>query len=77
MRVRTFAFALLLFLSSSYYLLAAGSAFAQAASQNTSDALVEGAATLGIAHMIAVKDKNIPDGSIISTGTKGAVLSDQ
>lgn len=36
---------------------------------------VEGAATLGVAQMIGVKDKNVPDGSILSAGQDGATLS--
>lgn len=36
---------------------------------------VQGAATLGVAQMVQVKDKNIPDGSILSASSQGAVLS--
>lgn len=36
---------------------------------------VQGAATLGVANMVSVKDKNIPDGSILSASPKGAILS--
>src|SRR5258706_9905912 len=36
---------------------------------------VEGAATLGVAQMVAVKDPNVKDGSILSSTDKGAVLS--
>lgn len=31
--------------------------------------------TLGVAHMVEVKDKNIPDGSILSLSDKGPILS--
>src|SRR5260221_14134276 len=36
---------------------------------------VEGAATLGVATMVSVKDPNVKDGSILSSTDKGAVLS--
>ena len=36
---------------------------------------VEGAATLGVAQMVTVKDANIKDGSVLSSTDKGAVLS--
>ena len=35
----------------------------------------EAAATLGVARMIDVKDKNVKDGSVISSGAGGALLS--
>lgn len=35
----------------------------------------EGAATLGVARIVGVKDKDIKDGSILSAGEHGAVLS--
>ncbi len=44
------------------------------AAQNTSTA-VEGAATLGVAHIVEVANNNIPDGSILSSSKQGAVLS--
>lgn len=34
---------------------------------------VDGAATLGVAHMVEVAKKDVPDGSILSSGSKGAV----
>lgn len=34
-----------------------------------------GAATLGVAHIVEIKDKDVKDGSIISAGEKGATLS--
>lgn len=34
---------------------------------------VNGAATLGVAHMVEVAKKDVPDGSILSSGSKGAV----
>ncbi len=34
---------------------------------------VNGAATLGVAHMVEVAKKDVPDGSILSSGTKGAI----
>lgn len=43
-------------------------------STGTSQA-VDGAATLGVAMMVTVKDLNIKDGSILSSTDKGAVLS--
>jgi F0F1-type ATP synthase membrane subunit c/vacuolar-type H+-ATPase subunit K len=48
------------------------SAFAQ--SQNNSASSI-GAATLGVARIIEVKDKNVKDGNIISASEKGAILS--
>jgi hypothetical protein len=36
---------------------------------------VEGAATLGVAHLVEVKDKNVKDGSIVSASLNGATLS--
>lgn len=41
----------------------------------TQSATVNGAASLGVAKMVEVKDKNVKDGSVISTTDKGAVLS--
>lgn len=41
----------------------------------SSNAAVEGAATLGVARMVEVKEKNVENGSVLSTSTKGAVRS--
>jgi F0F1-type ATP synthase membrane subunit c/vacuolar-type H+-ATPase subunit K len=46
--------------------------FAQTPNNSTSSI---GAATLGVARIIEVKDKNVKDGNIISATEKGAVLS--
>ena len=40
-----------------------------------SNGQVEGTATLGVAHMVSVKDINIKDGSILTSSPKGAVLA--
>jgi F0F1-type ATP synthase membrane subunit c/vacuolar-type H+-ATPase subunit K len=50
------------------------SQFAFAQSTNSSQQ-GDAAATLGVAHMVPVKDKNIKDGSILTSTAKGAVLS--
>lgn len=34
-----------------------------------------GAGTLGVAHIVEMSDKNVKDGSVISSGAKGAVLT--
>lgn len=54
------------------YLSASSFAFAQSTDQQ-----VQGAATLGVANMVAVKDPNVKDGSILSPSSKGAVLTTQ
>lgn len=41
----------------------------------TSGAVAEGAATLGVAHMVEMKDKNVKDGLLVSTSEKGAILT--
>jgi hypothetical protein len=47
-----------------------------ALAQNTDAANVQGPATLGMARFVQIKDKDVPDGSIISSSDKGSVLSD-
>ncbi len=41
----------------------------------TTDPSVEGAATLGVAHTVATNIKNLKDGSVLSAGLHGAILS--
>lgn len=48
-------------------------AFAQ--STNNSAKQVEGAATLGVAHMVSVKDKNVKDGSLLTSTSNGITLT--
>jgi F0F1-type ATP synthase membrane subunit c/vacuolar-type H+-ATPase subunit K len=48
--------------------------FAQSANQ-TSNAQSDQAGSLGVAHMMSVKDKNVKDGSLLSTSGQGVVLS--
>lgn len=47
--------------------------FAQTANQNTFQS--EAAATLGVANMVNVKEKNVKDGSLLTTTKEGVVLS--
>jgi len=56
---------------------AANHVFAQTPTETTPGAstAVEGAATLGVAHIVDVSQKNIKDGSILSSSKQGAVLS--
>jgi len=58
------------------FLVSANLSFAQTptVAQNMSTA-VEGAATLGVAHIVDVAQKDIKDGSILSSSKQGAVLS--
>jgi len=58
------------------FLIATAFTFAQTptASPNATTA-VEGAATLGVAHIVEVSQKNIKDGSILSSSKQGSVLS--
>lgn len=49
--------------------------FAQSASDTTNDTAVAGAATLGVAKMVSVAQKDVKDGSILSNSHQGAVLS--
>jgi F0F1-type ATP synthase membrane subunit c/vacuolar-type H+-ATPase subunit K len=73
LRGKILCFAVCLFI----FFIATASSFAQtptATTTNTSTA-VEGAATLGVAHIIDVTQKNIKDGSIISSSKQGPVLS--
>src|SRR5690348_12999757 len=62
----------IILLSTFYFLLSTHAAFAQSAN---SAGQVDGAATLGVANMVVVKDINVKDGSILSSSPKGAVLS--
>lgn len=48
-------------------------AFAQSSTSKDQD--VEGAATLGVARMVETKEKNVKDGSIMSSSPQGAVFS--
>lgn len=48
--------------------------FAQATQVSSQE--VEGAATLGVARMVEVKDDNIKNGSILSASERGTILSD-
>jgi hypothetical protein len=48
--------------------------FAQSSTTSVSQS-VEGAATLGVAHLIQVKAKNVKDGNILSASLNGASLS--
>lgn len=56
------------------------SSFAQTPTEATATSgnittAIEGAASLGVAHMIPTVEKNVKDGSILSASEKGAVLS--
>lgn len=62
---------LLLFLLSVFtFILPVAPLFAQTPTASVSG--LEGAATLGVAHIVEMQDKNIKDGSIVSSGKKGA-----
>ena len=53
-------------------------AFAQntgTTNNNVSTSQVDAAATLGIAHMVSVKDKNVQDASIVTSSAQGAILT--
>src|SRR5260370_38720367 len=69
----------ILFLLFTFYALRFTPAFAQTTNPTSAPAGtsqgVEGAATLGVANMIAVKDPNVKDGSVLSASPKGAILS--
>jgi F0F1-type ATP synthase membrane subunit c/vacuolar-type H+-ATPase subunit K len=58
---------LLLFLS---FILPVSPLFAQTPTSSATG--LEGAATLGVAHIVEMQDKNIKDGSIVSSGKNGA-----
>lgn len=71
-------FVFLLVLLFTFCVLRFSTAFAQTTSpgqQSNTTQQVNGAATLGVAQMVIVKDPNIKDGSILSSTDKGAVLS--
>ncbi len=74
MRIRLF---FLVFFTAFYCLLTAPWARAQTATSNTTNSTgqVEGSATFGVAHMISVKNANVPDGSILTASPQGAILS--
>jgi len=58
------------------FLMGAKFTFAQTPSPSASNtSAVEGAATLGVAHIIDINQKDIKDGSIISSSKQGPVLS--
>ncbi|HVZ11502.1 MAG TPA: hypothetical protein VG965_00565 [Patescibacteria group bacterium] len=62
---------LIIFLSAVLYL----NSFIFVYAQDTNDQSVQGAATLGVAHMVNVKAKNIKDGSIVSSSSNESVLT--
>lgn len=68
MRLKTLFFLVLLFL----FLSTSEFAFAQSANNSGQ---VDAAATLGVAHMVGVKDPNVKDGSVLSSSPKGAILT--
>jgi hypothetical protein len=57
------------------FLLTTNFALAQTPTTTYKTTAVEGAATLGVAHIVEVSQKNIKDGSILSSSKKGPVLS--
>jgi F0F1-type ATP synthase membrane subunit c/vacuolar-type H+-ATPase subunit K len=67
--------ALILCLCLIFFFMAPALSFAQTPTTTQQNTAVEGAATLGVAHIVEVKDKNIPDGSILSSSKQGAILS--
>src|SRR4051812_5920333 len=60
-------------LTFSFFVFRPQSVYAQATSQNSSG--VEGAATLGVARIVETKEKDLKDGSVLSSSDKGIILS--